>query len=347
MMAYRADGRNFISVQGADFAQAESWPRQQVRNACQGDDCDGSSLLAVGVLNATRSLSAEQLQDPELQYLRAVRNAVHPYYQVGICVLGATAGEASSLGNDRAEQKAENVAGHAIAVMMPTLGFLRALQRGMHLSYGPEKVPLVPPESVEVTEHARFAALFTEDVKSELPPLEQKNLKNWAVAQSEFEDGLVPYAVEGTTPASSVLYLPDPEQRASEEREARKDDMAFAKASPNVFRSIKRLHVGGSVSGSTHRFYRDLVEVTFPRSSPLYADQILRGMTTASTQFVLSRQGPGYEQLTRTVRVHTHACARRPAPGLACVRFTRVSASSCEKGRAQVFWSNSKGRRAG
>lgn len=285
MISYRADGRNFISTKGADFAQAESWQRQLTRNAIEANDCDGSALFAVGILNAARNMTAEQLAAPGLEYLKAVRNTIHPYYEVGVSVLGATAGEASSLG----DKKTESVAGHAIAVILPILSFLKSLKKSMRMSYGPEKTPLNDPNTIDAVENARFAAIFTNDVKSALPSHEQTMLSSWKTAQAEFDNVFQPFAIEGTTPASSTLYTQNASHRADAEKDARNDDIAFAKASPNVFRSIKVLHVGGSAAGSTHRFYRDLVEVTFPRSTPLYTDQNLRGMTAAASQYVLSR----------------------------------------------------------
>ncbi len=286
LIAYRADGRNFISVKGADFAEAESWPRQLSRNAIEANDCDGSALEAVGILNAPREMTAEQLQSPGLEYLKAVRNVIHPYYQVVVSVLGATAGEASSL----SDKGSEHVAGHAIAVMLPTISFLKALKKSMPLKYGPNNTHINHPDMIENIEVARFEAFFPEDVRSALPSHEQNKLCFWKTAQTEFENTFSSFAIEGTTPASPIMYTHNSSHRATAEEDAQKDDAALAKLSPNVFRSIKVLHVGGSASGSTHRFYRDLVEITFPRSTPLYTNQNLRGMTAAATQFVLARQ---------------------------------------------------------
>ena len=287
LVAYRADGRNTVGVVGADFVPAESWLRQVARAPTDANDCDGSALMAVGIINAAVRITKEQ--EDLYPYLRAVKNTVHPFYQVGISVLGATAAEATS-----AKSETTTVQGHAIAIMLPTVGFLGALSKAMRLKLGANDVALVAPELVDAVEKARFAALFPNTVVDTLGEEDREQVKNWQTAKQNLVERLEPYAIEGTTPASPVMYQKDSQKRAQAESDARKDDVAFAKTSPNVARGVKVLHVGGSVAGSTHRFYRDLVEITFPRSSPLYSDPIVRSCGAAATQFVLGRDSnPG------------------------------------------------------
>jgi hypothetical protein len=120
----------------------------------------------------------------------------------------------------------------------------------------------------------------------------QKNFMSWQVAR-EFKDDSKALAIEGTTPASPILFQPHVQRRTDMESEVARDDVAFAKAAPNVMRSLKTLHVGGSKAGSTHRFYKSFVELTFSRSSPLYANEYCRELGCAASQFVLTRPQPG------------------------------------------------------
>lgn len=295
LVAYRADGRNMVSVMGADFAPAESWLRQVARDPIEANDCDGSALMAIGMINAASQLTVKQYEDPGFSYLRSVRNAVCPYYQVALSVVGATAAEANS-----ADAETEHVAGHAIAVMIPSINLLRSMGKGVYKQIGKTKNPVCSPQARELVKEERFRALFpaqgTLETQFRLPPEEVEKLGTWGVAEAHVEfDDLLPWAIEGTTPTSPVMYVPDAAKRAKIEGRVKREDIALAKASPNVFRSVKILHVGGSSAGSTHRFYRDFVEFTFSRKSPLYTNSRLRQLNAAASQFVLSRDTPADE----------------------------------------------------
>ena len=295
LVAYRADGRNIVSVMGADFAPAESWLRQVARNPIEANDCDGSALMAIGMINAASQLTVEQYEDAEFRYLRSVRNAVCPYYQTALSVVGATAPEANS-----ADAGAQHVAGHAVAVMIPSISLLRAMGKGGEKQLGKTKQPVCSPQARALVKEARFAALFprqgTLEEQFRLPAEEVEKLETWGVAEAHVEFGeLLPWVIEGTTPTSPVMYVPDAAKRAEIEGRVKREDIALAKASPNVFRSVKILHVGGSSAGSTHRFYKDFVEFTFSRKSPLYTNSRLRQLNAAASQFVLSRDTPADE----------------------------------------------------
>lgn len=287
LVAYRADGRNFVSATGADFAPAESWLRQVTRTPIDANDCDGSALLGVGLIRTAMSLSPEDAA--KYIHLAAVKNAVSTYYSVGVSVVGASAAEATSADGDHS-----SVAGHAIAVLMPNIAILRGLEKATPMKLGKTDQFVCDESKRGQVAEARFNALFPKEVREGLAsPAERGFLKDWETARGSFLDEFVPYAIEGTTPSSPVMYQTNSVTRRNAEKDAKKDDIALAKASPNVFRSVKVLHVGGSTSGSTHRFYRDLVEVTFPRTHPLYQDRELRELKSAATQYVLSRPQPG------------------------------------------------------
>lgn len=291
LVAYRADGRNLVSAMGSSFAPAESWLRQHPRDHIEANDCDGSALLAVGVLNATTGMTKEQ--EKEYKHLRSIKNVIFPHYSVGVSIVGASAAEATS-----ADETHSNVAGHAIALLMPNLHLLRALSRSSHMTLATTGIHLVDERRREEAAKVRFDALFPNNVVQELTEHDKKNLARWedACDMDQFKD-LKTFAIEGTTPASSILHVSNAKLRRDAEADVQRDDIALAKASPNVFRSVKILHVGGSTAGSTHRFYRDIVEITFPRSFPLWKDTRLRNMSLAATQYIFSRPQQG-DQIT-------------------------------------------------
>lgn len=282
LMSYRADGRNILTPKGADFAAVENWNCSVPRSGIETNDCDGLALLAVSLIRSAVNITTEQENDPKYEYLRSVKNVVHPHYQLALSVIGATAAEANSAKSDHS-----SVAGHAITVLIPTMSFLRSLSKTIDKQLGQDG-PLQFPENLKaIITEARFDALFPSIVTDTLPANEQAMLSTWESAKHEFTQ-LQSLAIEGTTPSSSIMYLTNPERRAQATKQAEKDKLVFSMAAPNVFRSIKILHVGGSANGSTHVFYRDLVELTFAPDSPLYTDAILRSQNAAASQYVLT-----------------------------------------------------------
>jgi hypothetical protein len=282
LMSYRADGVNIVAPNGARFAPVENWNGSVPRSCLEANDCDGLALMAVSLIKSTLKLTPDQLANPEYKYLRAVRNSVFPHYQLALSVIGATAAEATS-----ADGTHSAVAGHAITVLIPTMSFLRSLSKTMDKRIGKDGPLVTAEENVEAVEKARFAALFPASAVEELPSNEKELLGSWSTARHEFTQ-LSAFAIEGTTPASPVLYVSNPERREKATKAAALDKKVFISASPNVFRSVKVLHVGGSSAGSTHTFYSSLIELTFGDDFPLYAYAPLRSMSAAATQFVLT-----------------------------------------------------------
>jgi hypothetical protein len=134
---------------------------------------------------------------------------------------------------------------------------------------------------------ARLADCFTPEVLATLPEEERGPLERWSTARVHATE-LVTYGVEGTTPASPILYATG-KAAAESSTNAAKDLAALAKAAPNVGRSIKILHVGGSEVGNPHRFYHDLVEFNVPRSHPLWSGENARETGAATTQWVFAK----------------------------------------------------------
>lgn len=280
LMSYRADGRNVVLPTGLDFSCVESWNRAAPRSSIESNDCDGLALLAIALIRSCIAADEESLN--LRPYVRAVRNAIHPHYQVGLSVIGASAAEASS-----ADASHCTVAGHAIVLLIPTMSFLRALSRTMDVPIGKGGNPTAPQDNRDVIDNARFAALFPRKVVDTLPSSERDDLMNWTLAKSAFHS-LEALAIEGTTPTTSTLYLKDPQRRIDAYRSSKKDKEAAAKTSPNVMSFVQSLHVGGGQSGSEHAFYADFVELTMASDFPLYTDPLLRALCAAAVQFVFT-----------------------------------------------------------
>ena len=277
LVSYRADGRTVIGTTGSTFVAAESWLRTAMRTPCEANDCDGTGLLVNSMLQTAVDLDDETLK--ENIYLKAVKNAVHPYYIHGITVVGATAAEASSGGGGGGGGGSEQVAGHALALMIPTVSFMTGLQTAVEDSGA----------SSPGLREARYKAIFSPEVLATLPKEEAAVLSTGKLGNWEALLRLQPFAIEGTTPASPVLYIADPVQREEATQEAKRDARAFAAAAPNVARSLKTLHVGGQRKADPHRFYHDFVEFSVHPRHPLYADTALREMGAAASQFVFTR----------------------------------------------------------
>lgn len=198
-------------------------------------------------------------------------------------MLGATSAEASGGGGS-----GEHVAGHALALLMPTIALMAGLDRGASNHTVGGKRAAAPAAALH---EARYRAVFTNSVLATLPAAEAEKLKSGNVDDWEAAARLQPLAVEGTTPASPVLYIPDPSRRYAAQRDAESDKRAFALAAPNVGRSFKVLHVGGSKVSEPHAFYHDFVEWSVHGSHPLYTDAKVRELGAAASQFVFTRTG--------------------------------------------------------
>lgn len=288
LVAYRADGRTVMNATGSAFENAESWLRTPMRTPCEANDCDGSGLVVTTILQTAINASAEDLE--KHPYLRVVKNAVFPYYTFGISVVGATSAEASAGGGEQ-----DQVAGHALALMVPTLSFLDGLDRaasGGHTVGG-------QPVSGDASKlrKVRFGAVFNEAVVKTLPEHEQEMINDClatgAVPSWPHAKRLQPYAIEGTTPASPVLYVADSAARKNAAIDANLDQKAFEATSPNIGRSMKTLHVGGHKEEDPHRFYHDFVEITLNPSHPLYADANLRALGQGASQYVFGKAPKG------------------------------------------------------
>jgi len=310
LVSYRADGRTRITPEGSDVSSAESWLDQAPRSPDEGNDCDGSGILIASIARACAQAPRDVLE--QFEYINAAKNMIVPHYTIGVSVLGASSAEASSGGGGA------HVAGHAAAIMVPTLDLLVALEKGAGAMVGGS--PVLAPDTRGPILEARFKAMFSDETVAGLPEDEQPELKDWASAKAlHMELGLSAYGLEGTTPASPILYATG-DAATSAAANAAKDDIAFKKASPNVGRSIKILHQGGANPQSPHKFYHgvcssmihvsththtdththsncifcvvcaDFVEFNLGKSHPLWVNPEVRKLGAAMTQVVFGRE---------------------------------------------------------
>ena len=277
LVAYRADGRSEVTPTGIEAVAAESWLQQAPRTPTEANDCDGSAICVVTMARTIAAAPPGALA--EHPFLRAVRNVLVPHYTVGVSVIGASAASAGSeaaLGGE----KTAALAGHAAAMLVPTLSLLRALEKGSGRMVGNADAtalnPLVPPAKRAELAEARFRACFPTATVDALPAAERQELRAWATAKKVGLVGVEPkettihaWQAEGTTVATATLYVPAGPDADKDALNAQRDSEAFAKVGATIGRSIKRLHVGGADKESPHRFYHDVVEFSLPRSHPL------------------------------------------------------------------------------
>ena len=279
LIAYRADGRTVIGANGSEFVATESW--RKIHKPTAGDDCDGGALIAVSMINA----AIESNEADDFPYLKVVKNVVHPYYQIGVGVVGATAGQANA-----ADASKQHVVGHAIAMMVPTLSMLDGLDRGAtnHTVDGRSLLAGTGVSAAKDLARMRLEALFPEHVLATLPSEESTKLISGNIAEWESAKRLKPYAIEGTTPAIPIFEITDSHKRNAMLEGAQRDTQAFNAAAPTVGRGIKVL---------LGKFYHDVVEFSLASNTPLYTDAKLREAGHASTQFVFAN--PSSRDLVR------------------------------------------------
>lgn len=243
---------------------------------------DGSGITVAALARACAQAPEAVLK--EFEYINAAKNMIFPHYVVGVSVLGASSAEASAGGGGG--DKVQALAGHAATIMVDTLGLLKALEKGGAASVAGSPV-LAEATRVPIAE-ARFNAMFPAEILAMLPEAEQEELKDWATAK-QLSTGLAAYGIEGTTPASPILYATG-QAYTDAARNASNDEKAFAKAAPNVGRSIKILYTGGANAQSPHRFYHDFVEFNLGRSHPLWVNPQVRELGAAMTQVVFGKE---------------------------------------------------------
>ena len=284
-MPYRVDGGPIILPTGLQMIESESWRAEPVRSVLYADDCDGSACSAISVVSRAAVVAADPILSAKFPHLRALGNSLGAHYVFGTCVLAANAGHA-----DAANEAAQKVAGHAIALAVPKMHFLSALDRG---AYGTIKgAPVVSVENREKVKAARFGALFPKELINRMQLSQADSAAFYDHEQLEASEyanavtGLQPLSMEGTTLASSRLYTHDLAERTARTDSYLKDKKIATKLAPNISRTHKTLDSGES---GEHAFYNSFVELSVSMKHPLFTDAALREMDCASPHYRFAR----------------------------------------------------------
>jgi hypothetical protein len=292
---YRADGRTSVMPNGSIAVPAESWLKQSPRvPGLEGNDCDGTCLQIKNILSFVAS------SPPEIRktfpFISAFYNVLTPHYQVGVSVLGAASAEASGHGgggghggDEPAKQK--TVAGHAVALLVPTMAILTGLYRGSKQTI--QGVSLVDAAIQDDVAEARFEAMY-ENHRGAMGEEERAAFSTWKTAKDGINSWLLePFGMEGTTPASPVLFKSG-DDATKARSESMRDGAAFSKVGANIGRSLKILYAGRADDDDQedalrHEFYSEFVELTLGRTNPLWKSPKLRDLGVACTQLVFSK----------------------------------------------------------
>lgn len=301
LCAYNKDGRCTVTSQGLKFENVESWLRQVARGPIDCNDCDGSALMAIGLIN-----QAVKCTNEKLKHLTSVKNAIYPFYQVALVVVAARSAEATCSGGGNSAPQ-----GHAIAVLLPTHNVVEARLKGLKASPDKEIHTLsTGTVTCDTRSNAHYddtqmeaeleklkETAFPQSLRSSMCDTDVQELDTWCksllsgTSVPEGQDrlgGIKHLSIEGTSPASPRLYCPDASARAECTIECEQVMKALCKMGPTAFRPWRMMHVGGADAGSTHSFYVDFCEATFCQSSPMFSGQV--------SQFVFVRLQDAYNK---------------------------------------------------
>lgn len=289
-MPYRVDGTPVVEPSGIKMVQSESWRAEAIRSIAHADDCDGSACSAVSILKRATAI-AEDVREGGLAqahpYLAALGNSLGAHYVYGTTVLAANAGHA-----DAANEHASSVAGHAIALAIPKVSFLKALEEAARGTVGGKRV--VKPELLDEVAKARFDALYPEALRARIHPKEDPRTASEertafeTYAQLRYSkyahvlQGFQPLSMEGTTLASSCTYTHDEADRKERTQSFARDKLVATRLAPNITRTHKTLDSG--MKGQ-HAFYLSYVEISFSMEHPLFTSEALRELSVASPHY--------------------------------------------------------------
>lgn len=283
-MPYRVDGTPVVLPTGVKMVQSESWRAEAIRSIMHSDDCDGSACSAISIVNFASKLNTDGSTDMSAYpALRALANSIGAHYVCGTTVLAANAGHA-----DAANEHAQKLAGHAIAMALPKPAFLKALERGSLGNIA--GVPVTQHAARVKVKEARFDALYPKSLRERLPATEQKMFDDFETLKrspvSHAVDGLQPLSMEGTTYASSSMYTHDPNERLNRQAWYAMDKKVATSLSPNITRTHKALDTGEK---GTHAFYMSMVEIGLSMTHPLHTNATLRQHEQASAHYRFAR----------------------------------------------------------
>ena len=284
-MPYRIDGAPTIEPMGLKMVEAESWRAEPIRSILQADDCDGSACSAISVVTRAAAIASDPVLSKEYPHMAALGNSLGAHFVFGTCVLAANAGHA-----DAANEHEQKIAGHAIALALPKVHFLAALDRGANGNLA--GVPVVEVEKRDEAAAARFDALYPDDLllRMELAGEDVKAFANTesliASVYGNAANGFQPLSMEGTTLASSCMYTHDLDTRKARSESYARDKTVATALAPNVTRTHKVLDAGEKGS---HAFYNSMVEISLSMRHPLFTSEALRSLGLASPHYRFAR----------------------------------------------------------
>lgn len=287
-MPYRVDGTPVVEPTGIKMVQSESWRAEAIRSIVHADDCDGSACSAVSILKRATTI-AEDVDGlaKEFPYLAALGNSLGAHYVYGTTVLAANAGHA-----DAANEHASSVAGHAIALAIPKVSFLKALEEAARGTV--KGTHAVKPELLDEVVKARFDALYPEALRARIRPKEDPSTASEertafeTYAQLRYSkyahvlQGFQALSMEGTTLASSCTYTHDEAARRERTQSFARDKLVATRLAPNITRTHKTLDSG---TKGSHAFYLSYVEISFSMEHPLFTSEALRELSVASPHY--------------------------------------------------------------
>ena len=276
-MPYRIDGTPMILPTGLQMVESESWRATPVRSALQADDCDGSACSAISVVTRATAVAADPALAARFPYLAALGNSLGAHYVFGTCVLAANAGHA-----DAANEHQQKIAGHAIALAIPKVHFLSAMNLGARGNL--QGTPVVAVEDQDKVAAARFGALFPPELIARMPDAAMfKDAETLAASgYAHHETGLQPLSMEGTTLASSCMYKHALADRQARSKSFINDKKLATMLAPNITRTHKTLDAGEKGS---HAFYNSMVELSVSMKNPLFTSAPLRELNVASPHY--------------------------------------------------------------
>ena len=261
---YRVDARTALMPNGLVNQSVEFWKAEAPRSATtSSDDCEGSGAIITSALKRAKDIARDDKLAAEFPVTAAIANAMAHHF-VGVAVLAANAGHADSAGED-----VSNVAGHALALALPRSHVYKAYLTFLRSSSGKADESAAVAMHVQNTIDVMSKSLFDERDVARMPAAEAALVRSHAAL--EMLKGLVPLAMEGTSPVTScVLYEPDDGRRNADIEAANMQTQAAQQIGASVARSIASLHVGGG-SGDGHRFYNSMVEFSLDLDETFFA----------------------------------------------------------------------------
>jgi len=299
------DGRAVLLPTGGDLLQSESWYSEAHRTALSTGDCEDSGTMIVTIASRCTEVARDKALREKFPVLRGIGNALR-HHVVGLTVMAANAGDASSAGEDHAA-----IAGHAACFAISKPSFVNAVKKGFACSLlqrGKDQASIN-----KASNHLAASvldALYTDD-RADLPQITNSRLDEQRATMATEEDvsekvlslqqaaanakplfdhvasgPLVALGIEGTAPVSpTLLYSKNESDRKSRQMHSRNDVRVNEIVKQGVARGISTIDVDPN-DMEKNKFYKSIVEIILATSHPMCTSPALRDLGVASPHFV-------------------------------------------------------------